>query len=84
MKTISISEYEEKMGQLISLSNIEDYVEIKGSIHMDIRKLLDNPWKYLDKDKTYYFYCENGSRSRRAVRILSSYGFNVVKVTTNE
>ena len=76
-----MSEYEEKMGQLISLSNIEDYVEIKGSIHMDIRKLLDNPWKYLDKDKTYYFYCENGSRSRRAVRILASYGFNVVKVT---
>ena len=81
MKTISINEYEEGMGVLVSLSNIEDYVPFKGSIHMDLKKLLNNPWNYLDKEKTYYFYCENGSRSRRVVRILSSYGFNVVKVT---
>lgn len=81
MKTISINDYEEGMGVLVSLSNIEEYKPFKGSIHMDIRKLLDNPWKYLDNNKTYYFYCENGSRSRRAVRILSSYGFDVVKVT---
>ena len=81
MKSISIDEYEESMGPLISLSNKEDYYEIKGSKHMELRALLDNPWKYLDKEKTYYFYCENGSRSKRAVRILSSYGFNVVKVT---
>lgn len=84
MKTISMDEYDESMGELICLSNIEDYHEFKGSKHMDIRVLLNNPWKYLDKEKTYYFYCENGSRSKRAVRILSSYGFNVVKVTTNE
>ena len=49
MKTISMSEYDESMGELICLSNKEDYIEIKGSKHMDIRTLLNNPWKYLDK-----------------------------------
>ncbi|HBA37416.1 MAG TPA: rhodanese-like domain-containing protein, partial [Firmicutes bacterium] len=47
----------------------------------DLEKLLYNPQKYLDKDKTYYFYCLKGSRSRRAVSILSVYGYKVVKVT---
>ena len=40
-----------------------------------------NPSKYLDKDRVYYFYCLNGMRSKRAVHILSTYGYNAVKVT---
>lgn len=81
MKTISIDEYKPSMGVLISLVNPEDFESIKGSINMNLNKILDNPSKYLDKDKTYYFYCLNGMRSKRAVQILSTYGYNVVKVT---
>lgn len=81
MKTISMEEYIEGDGVLVSLEDKEDFVSIKGSINMDIDKLLSNPSKYLDKNKTYYFYCAQGSRSRRAVQILGVYGYKVVKVT---
>lgn len=81
MKTIVMSEYNPSMGILVSLEDKEDFVSINGSINMDIDKLLSNPSKYLDKDKTYYFYCRQGTRSRRAVQILGVYGYKVVKVT---
>ena len=81
MKTISMEEYTQNMGPLISLEDKEDFIPIKSSINMKLSSLLDNPSKYLDKNKTYYFYCAKGSRSRRAVQILSVYGYNVIKVT---
>ena len=81
MKTISMEEYTPGSGLLVSLEDKEDFVSVKGSINMDIDKLLANPAKYLDKNKTYYFYCAQGSRSRRAVQILGVYGYKVVKVT---
>ncbi len=81
MKVISMEEYTPDMGLLVSLEDKEDFVSIKGSVNMDAQKILDNPSKYLDKSKTYYFYCEQGSRSRRVVQILGVYGYKVVKVT---
>lgn len=81
MKVIDISEYNPSMGTLISLEDKEDFKSIKGSINLNLDKILDNPSKYLDKSKVYYFYCRMGSRSRRAVQILGVYGYNVVKVT---
>lgn len=81
MKVINIEEYAPSMGTLVSLEDKEDFKSIHGSINMDIDKLLSNPSKYLDKNKRYFFYCRQGSRSRRAVQILGVYGYNVVKVT---
>lgn len=81
MKVISIEDYTPDMGILVSLEDKEDFKPRKGSINMDIDKVLSNPSKYLDKNKTYYFYCGQGSRSRRAVQILGVYGYKVVKVT---
>ena len=81
MKTISIDEYNPSMGVLVSLEDAEDFKPIKGSINMKLSKVIDNPSKYLDKNKTYYFYCLQGTRSRRAVQILGVYGYKVVKVT---
>lgn len=81
MKTIKMEEYTPDMGILISLEDPEDFVPIKGSINYKLSKILDNPSKYLDKNKKYYFYCNQGTRSRRAVSILEVYGYNVVKVT---
>lgn len=80
MKTISIDDYTSSMGPLISLEDKEDFKSVKGSINIKLSNILDNPSKYLDKNKTYYFYCYNGTRSTRAVRILSVYGYKAVKV----
>ena len=81
MKTIDMEEYTPNLGPLISLEDAEDFKSIKGSINIKLSSLLDNPSKYLDKNKTYYIYCNKGTRSRRAVQILSVYGYNVIKVT---
>lgn len=81
MKIISMEEYTPDMGILVSLEDKDDFKSVKGSINMDYDKLLQNPNKYLDKDKTYCFYCHRGVRSRKAVQILGVYGFKVIKVT---
>ena len=81
MKVISMDQYTPDLGPLISLEDASDFKSIKGSINLKLSKILDNPSKYLDKDKTYYFYCYEGVRSRRAVQILGVYGYKVVKVT---
>lgn len=80
MKSINMSEYTEELGVLISLEDSEDFKSIKGSINLNVNKLLDNPSKYLAKDKRYYIYCKNGKRSQRAVNILQVYGYDVIKV----
>ena len=81
MKTINIDDYSPNMGVLISLEDREDFKPIKGSINLDVDKLLSNPQKYLNKNQTYYIYCRRGLRSKRAVQILSVYGYSAVKVT---
>lgn len=80
MKTIKLEDYNESMGTLISLVDNDDFKNIKGCINISLSKLLDNPSKYLDKDKTYFFYCLKGKRSTRAVQILTVYGYNCYKV----
>lgn len=80
MNTIKFEDYTPNMGVLISLVDAEDYVEEKGSINLKLSQIIDNPSKYLDKNKRYFFYCLKGSRSRRAVSILGAYGYDVVKV----
>lgn len=81
MKTISIDDYNPNMGKLISLEDKEDFLSIKGSINIERNKLIENPRKYLEYGKTYYIYCREGLRSKRAVQILSIYGYSVVRVT---
>ena len=81
MKTISIDDYNPSMGTLISLEDKEDFKSIKNSINMSMYRLLSNPYKYLERDKKYFFYCYNGSRAKRVVQVLSMYGYNVYKVT---
>lgn len=70
MNTIKYEDFNPKLGTLIKL----DDEEIK------LGRILDNPKKYLDKDKTYYFLCKNGIQSKRAVQILSVYGYKVYRV----
>ena len=39
-----------------------------------------NPENYLEKDSKYYIYCEYGSRSEKACKVLINKGYNVVNV----
>lgn len=42
--------------------------------------LLYNHYKYLDKNKKYYFYCKTGKKARRVASILSAYGYDTTVV----
>lgn len=60
--------YEYKSGSLKTAKNIP------------MGNLLENPEKYLMKDKTYYIMCQSGARSGRATKLLKKQGYQVVNV----
>ncbi len=70
------------MGKLICLESPSSYStnHINGSINIPYEELLYNREKYLNKNETYFIYCNYGNKSRRAQSILNVYGYNVVRV----
>lgn len=76
--------------ELLKLSNINiidlrsnqsyNNNHIKGSINIPHNILLENPFKYLDKAKTYYLYCQKGITSRKVCSILNLKGFRVYNI----
>lgn len=82
MKVIEYEKYDESLGQLIDVQHPNDYEEKHDlrSINIYADKLLLNPKAYLDKNKTYYIMCRKGFLSRKVVRMLTFYGYNVVLV----
>lgn len=76
MQSIKLSSYHKSMGTLYNLDN--NY--IKDSINISYENLLYNKDKLLDKNKTYYIYCNGGYKSRTASLLLNAYGYNVVQV----
>ncbi len=53
---------------------------IPTSINIPMNFLLTNPSTYLNKDDTYYIYCEHGSRSKAASNQLTKQGYKVINV----
>lgn len=53
---------------------------IKGSKNIELQILLNNPEKYLAKDKKYYMMCASGMRSKQACNILYKLGYNVTNL----
>ncbi len=51
-----------------------------NSINIPYTKLISNHSKYLDKNKLYYIMCNKGVKSKKAVQILSFYGYNVKQI----
>ena len=85
MKQISISDYNPLMGKLIDVESKEIYLQkhIEGSINIPYETLLYNRDRLLNKNETYYIYCQGGRKSKRAANILEVYGFKVVQVLIN-
>ncbi len=50
---------------------------IENSINIPYYNLLNNYSHYLDRDKTYYLYCDKGILSRELAEKLSLLGYNV-------
>ena len=83
---ISISELKRRMNSekinLIDIRNNNKYDQgtISYAINIDATDLLYNYYKYLDKDKVYYIFCDNGSKSFKISNILNSIGYKVYNV----
>ena len=53
---------------------------IPNSINVEYSKLVGNPEKYINKNDTYYIYCQKGVLSKRTVIFLRSMGYNVIDI----
>ncbi len=67
---------------LIDIRNIEKYNDnhIPGSINIPKILLVKNYYKYLDRNKLYYIYCQRGEQSIRVCRLLNSLGYKTINV----
>ena len=82
MKRIKIDNYNSNFGPLIDIENelIFEKKHIPGSINIPYQKLIYHYQELLDKNKPYYIICSGGVKSKKIVRILELYGYNVTQV----
>ena len=84
--SISMEELLEKMKEkqinLIDIrsSNKFQISHIPGSINIPSNLLINNPNKYLDKNKTYYLYCNSGHISNDVCTMLNYMGYNTKNI----
>ena len=71
-----------KPENIIDIRNIEKYNDnhLPNAYNIPYNKLIINPENYLDKDKTYYIYCQRGSTSKRLCILLNKIGYNVINI----
>lgn len=83
-KVVHVNDMEHLLGKVELIDIREPYEYINGSLktakNIPMRTLLENPGKYLSKDKAYYIMCQSGARSGRTVKYLANLGFNVINV----
>lgn len=59
---------------------LKDYHNEGILIDLDVsfkpyENLLNNHYRYLSKEKEYYFTCKTGTKARRVASILEAYGY---------
>lgn len=84
MDRISIDNFKmiQNNSNIIDIRSVQSYNNnhILGAINIPFEKLLVNPNIYLDKNKTYYIYCQKGISSRNLCEILSKAGYKVISI----
>lgn len=83
-QVIHVNDLDNLIG-MIELIDIREPFEyrsgsIKTAKNIPMGLLLENPDKYLSKDKTYYIMCQSGARSSRATSLLKKQGYQVINV----
>lgn len=66
----------------IDIRKTEDYNEgsIPNSINIPRKNLLLYPEKFLEKNKTYYLYCDSGEKSLKVSKELKELGYNTINI----
>lgn len=88
MKSIDIDSLLEQfnLNEKINIIDIRDKYKyncghIGNAVNIPANYLLINPENYLVKSKTYYIYCDSGSRSRVLCDELNYLGYNTINVS---
>ena len=84
-KVINVNDIDNLLGKIELIAIRENYEYKGGSIksakNIPMGNLLDNPEKYLNKNKEYYIICQSGGRSARACSFLKKQGYDVINVS---
>lgn len=75
MNSININEIKKYTNyKIIDIRPKEDYIKghIPGAINVELTDLLAFPEKYLNKNITYFFYCDEGKTSMKLVNVLKN------------
>ncbi|AOR23690.1 rhodanese-like domain-containing protein [Clostridium taeniosporum] len=84
-KVINVNDIDDLIGKVNLIDIREDYEYKRGSIksakNIPMGILLNEPGKYLNKNKEYYIICQSGGRSSRACSSLRKQGYNVTNVS---
>jgi len=84
INSISIKELlkKETDAYIIDIRSNQSYNNnhIPNSKNIPNEILISNPGKYLEKDKTYYLYCQKGVTSIRTCLLLNNLGYNAVNI----
>lgn len=59
---------------------IYDLNHINNSINVPYANLLLNPSKYINKNDTYYLYCQAGYTSKSISKKLNSLGYKTISI----
>ncbi|MBS4804442.1 MAG: rhodanese-like domain-containing protein [Clostridium sp.] len=83
-KVINVNDIDNLIGK-IDLIDIREPFEYRGGSiktakNIPMGQLLEEPNKYLEKNKEYHIVCQSGGRSQRACSKLTGLGFDVVNV----
>ncbi|UZP02058.1 rhodanese-like domain-containing protein [Clostridium botulinum] len=84
-KVINVNDIDDLIGKVELIDIREDYEYKNGSIksakNIPMGMLLNEPNKYLNKDKEYYIMCQSGGRSARTCSSLRKQGYDVINVS---
>ncbi|MGB8453492.1 MAG: rhodanese-like domain-containing protein [Anaerocolumna sp.] len=84
-KVVHVNDMDNLIGKVDLIDIREPYEYKSGSLrtakNIPMGNLLNEPDKYLIKDKTYYIMCQSGARSGRTCKVLLKQGFNVINVS---
>ena len=83
MKNITVEELKKvNTNNLIDIRSNEKYNDnhIMNAYNIPFDKLILSPNNYIDKNKTYYVYCQRGIKSKKLCLILNSKGYNLINI----
>lgn len=84
IRNISISEFLKinPKDNIIDIRSIQNYNHnhIPGAKNVSMEKLISEPEKYMNKNDTYYIYCQRGIKSIAVCRKLLLLGYRAINI----